>query len=138
MTAKEYLSRKYNLDKLIESMEYQLLELETMIHGGAINYGDKIQTSGRSSTEGLMCKAVDLKSQINDRIKEKLLVIEEIMITISRVGDNTLEYILLERYVHYKEWEKIAIELGYNIRHIYKLHRESLEKIQKIIDENIV
>ncbi|MDY5479013.1 MAG: hypothetical protein SPG13_00985 [Peptostreptococcus porci] len=119
-------------------MEYQLLELETMIHGGAINYGDKIQTSGRSSTEGLMCKAVDLKSQINDRIKEKLLVIEEIMITISRVGDNTLEYILLERYVHYKEWEKIAIELGYNIRHIYKLHRESLERIQKIIDENIV
>lgn len=138
MTAKEYLSRKYNLDKLIESMEYQLLELETMIYGSAINYGDKIQTSGRSSTEGLMCKAVDLKSQINDRIKEKLLVIEEIMITISRVGDNTLEYILLERYVHHKEWEKIAIELGYNIRHIYKLHRESLEKIQKIIDENIV
>ena len=38
---------------------------------------------------------------------------------------------LLElRYLCFKSWEDVAQELGYNVRHIYRLHDEAVEQIK--------
>src|SRR3712207_7453095 len=68
--AKEHLQRIYLIKKNIKTLEDQLMEIDTKIKGGAINYSEKVQTSGRGSTESLMCIAVDL--QYKDRKSTRL------------------------------------------------------------------
>lgn len=34
------------------------------------------------------------------------------------------------RYLRYMTWEQIAVELEYNVRHIYRMHYDALSKIQ--------
>jgi len=44
--------------------------------------------------------------------------------------DNTEHQTLLElRYLCFKTWEQIAVDMGYNVRHVYRLHDEAIENI---------
>jgi DNA-directed RNA polymerase specialized sigma subunit len=52
------------------------------------------------------------------------------IIRVIKMVENPEYRILLElRYLCFKEWRDIADELGYSIRHIYRMREEALEKI---------
>jgi len=45
--------------------------------------------------------------------------------------ENTEYQILLEkRYLCFHTWEQIGVDMGYNVRHLYRIHEEALEKVQ--------
>lgn len=134
--AKEHLQRIYLIKKNIKTLEDQLMEIDTKIKGGAINYSEKVQTSGRGSTESLMCIAVDLQYKINSIIGDKLKLTDEIMGNIYKINDNTLEIILKLRYIDCFTWEKISSEVGFSRGQVHRLHGKALEKYAKIIEKN--
>ena len=54
----------------------------------------------------------------------------EITHVIKKVDDTECALLLELRYLCYKTWEQIAVELGYDIRHIYRLHHFALQKVE--------
>ena len=78
-------------------------------------------TSGCSSSsvspisKAPMMRLVELKKDIIRRIKA--------------VESAELQTILELRYLSYMRWEEIAIELGYGIDNVFRLHRNALDEI---------
>ncbi|MCD8365821.1 MAG: DUF1492 domain-containing protein [Clostridiales bacterium] len=52
------------------------------------------------------------------------------MVQVIKAVENTeFQTILEKRYLCFMSWEQIAVDLGYNVRHLYRLHEEALEKV---------
>ena len=54
---------------------------------------------------------------------------KDIIRRINAVDSAELQTILELRYLSYMRWEEIAIELGYGIDNVFRLHRNALDEI---------
>lgn len=54
---------------------------------------------------------------------------KEIMAVVKAVDDMECQTLLELRYLCFKSWEQIAVDMGYNVRHVYRLHDEALLKV---------
>ncbi|MDU1264548.1 MAG: hypothetical protein E6970_01845 [Peptostreptococcus sp.] len=133
MTAKQWLQRVFLINKEIRSLYEELEELNAIAEGGAIEYKERVQTSGNTSREDVMCKIADLKDGINTMIMGKLEIITEISLKIASIDDIEIEPVLRRRYILCQPWEKIAVELSYSIRKVYDLHGKGLKKIEQLL-----
>ena len=52
------------------------------------------------------------------------------MSAIERVNDCTLRKLLIKRYLQFKTWEQIAVEMNYSWRQIVRLHGKALQKVK--------
>lgn len=43
--------------------------------------------------------------------------------------------VIEKRYLCCASWEQIAVDLGYSIQHIYRLHDAALEKIEQVLKD---
>jgi hypothetical protein len=124
MTAKEYLSQAYRLDQRINSKLEQVASLNELatkcthtITGMPRNPGH-----GTSTTAEVVTKIVDLQADINRDI-DCLVDLKREIVGVIKAVDNTECQTLLElRYLCFKSWEQIAVDMGYNVRHVYRLH----------------
>jgi hypothetical protein len=124
MTAKEYLSQAYRLDQRINSKLEQVASLNELatkcthtITGMPRNPGH-----GTSTIAEVVTKIVDLQADINRDI-DCLVDLKREIVGVIKAVDNTECQTLLElRYLCFKSWEQIAVDMGYNVRHVYRLH----------------
>jgi hypothetical protein len=124
MTAKEYLSQAYRLDQRINSKLEQVASLNELatkcthtITGMPRNPGH-----GTSTIAEVVTKIVDLQADINRDI-DSLVDLKREIVGVIKAVDNTECQTLLElRYLCFKSWEQIAVDMGYNVRHVYRLH----------------
>ena len=66
----------------------------------------------------LICKLVQMKKDIVHKIK---------------AVQNTEYQTLLElRYLCFKSWEQIAVDMGYELRWLYRLHHRALDAVTEI------
>ena len=134
--AKTYLSQLHRLDKLIDNKLAELNSLkELSISISAIAYDeDKVQTSGPSDKAGnIIAKIVDLEKDINRDIDRLIDIKKEVMITIDKIEDHDLRCLLQYRYLQFKTWESIAVEMGYSYQWVHKLHSKALEEVENLI-----
>lgn len=135
LDAKEYLKQVYKIDLSIKALEMEIEELNALAEGGSINYDERVQTSGRASTESIMCSIVDNKSKLYDLLNKKLKIKAEVSDKIYRVKDSKYtqlyQSILFDRYIRCIGWEKMADEMGYSVRRIHELHGNALESFRK-------
>ena len=60
-----------------------------------------------------------------------LAALNELMFDrIKAVESTELQTVLELRYLSYMRWEEIAIELGYGIDNVFRLHRNALDEIK--------
>lgn len=132
MTAKEYLSQARYLDERIDTKIRQVSQLKGLATKCTATITDVPGNPnlGKSRVEEIVCKIVDLESEINGDIDRLVDLVREIREVIMRVDSIEEQMLLEKRYLCYESWEKIAVEMNFNIRHIFRLHRESLKKIQ--------
>ena len=124
MTAKEYLSQAYRLDQRINSKLEQVASLNELatkcthtVTGMPRNPGH-----GTSTIAEVVTKIVDLQADINRDI-DSLVDLKREIVGVIKAVDNTECQTLLElRYLCFKSWEQIAVDMGYNVRHVYRLH----------------
>jgi hypothetical protein len=133
MTAKEYLSQAYLLDKTIAADKRkleQLRELSTSL--GSQDYTkDKVQSSiaGDKLSE-TVTSIVDLQNKINREIGKLVILESEIRDRINQIPNPDYRYILLMRYINREKWEQIALDLHYSYRHTTKLHGKALKNLK--------
>ena len=134
MTAKEYLSQAYRIDQRINSKIEQIASLRELSLKTTTTLSDMPKgTRNVHSKEKIITKMMDLENEINADIDE-LVDIKQTIVSVIKAVDNTEYQTLLElRYLCFKQWEQIAVTMGYTLRHLYKLHSAALKNCEEII-----
>ena len=131
MTSKEYLNQAYWLDRRIDSKLEQLSSLKAMATKTTSAMSDEVVSSTRNvhSMQDVIAKIVDMQTEINMDIDRLVDLKSEIMHVIKEVKNPEHQTLLELRYLCFKSWEYVAEQMGYNVRHIYRLHDEAVEQI---------
>ena len=85
-----------------------------------------------STMEETIAKIIDLQAEINRDIDRLVDLKKELFSTIKAVGDTEFQTILEKRYLCFQSWEKISVEMGYDLRWLYRLHGKALDVVREI------
>ena len=131
MSTKDYLSQTYRIDQRINSKLAQVMCLRDLLSKatGTLSGAPKAATPNLHSMEDTIAKMVDLENEINEDIDALVDLKAEIMRCIKRVDNPEYQTLLELRYLCFKHWEEIAVELGYTQRHLLRIHDLALESI---------
>ena len=131
MTTKEYLSQAYRLDQRINSKLEQVVSLNELatkctstLTGMPCNPNHATSTMADAIT-----KIVDLQAEINRDIDSLVDLKRDMVRAIKAVGNPEYQTLLELRYLCFKTWEQIAVDMGYNVRHVYRLHDEAVSSL---------
>jgi DNA-directed RNA polymerase specialized sigma subunit len=128
MSTKDYLSQAYRIDQRINSKLAQVMSLRDLLGKatGTLSGAPKAATPNSHSMEDTIAKMVDLENEINEDIDALVDLKKEIMLQIKRVENTEYQTILELRYLCFKRWEEVSVELGYSMQHLFRLHDEAL------------
>ncbi|MDU5253345.1 hypothetical protein [Anaerococcus vaginalis] len=135
MNAKEYLKQAFYLDKRINSKLEQVESLNALATKATSTLSDmpKSPNRGSSKLEDTIVKIIDLQEEINRDIDKLVDLKAEMVGTIKQIQNKELQVILEKRYLCYETWEKIAVDMNYDIRHIHRLHNLGLKETSNLI-----
>ena len=132
MTAKEWLMRGWRIDREIEALEYTRRETWDRLTSATVSYtGEPAQGSDPHRYDRL----IELDETINRRIDQLVDTKQEIIDAIAQVSDSRCRTLLTERYVSFKTWEQIAVDMGYSFRWTMRVHGQALLAIAPIIEK---
>ena len=132
MTVKEYLGQAYRLDQRINSKLEQVASLNELATKctSTLTGMPRNPNRGTSTMADAVGKIVDLQAEINRDI-DRLVDLEREMVSLIKAVDNTGYQTLLElRYLCFKTWEQISVDMGYSIQHIYRLREKAYDEIR--------
>lgn len=131
MTAKEYLSQAYRLDKRIDSKIEQLKSLNLLATKCTSTLSDmpKSQSISNSRLEDTVVKIVDLQEEINRDIDSLVDLKRDIVKTIKSVQNPEYQIILELRYLCFKTWEEIAVQMNCSIDNVFKIRKNALKSV---------
>ena len=134
MTIKEYLSQAYRIDQRINSKIEQVKRLHDLATKATSTISETCPCNfgNRQRMESNIVDIVDLEREINEDIDKLLDVTKAIMAIIKRVKNPEYQTLLELRYLCFKKWEQIAIDMDYDLRYIHKLHLRALSMCKKI------
>ena len=124
---KEYLCSYKNLCKKLQSLEDQLISLREVEQSAKIQKLSDMPKGGKQTDlsdimvriEVLLTKIVHVRSEC---IMRKI-VIESY---ITDMKDGTECSLLHKRYIEFKTWEQICVEMGYSWKQIHRIHGNAL------------
>ena len=129
MTAKEYLNQAYRLDQRIDAIIAQVASLNDLATKCTATLSDMPKNPNRGATTmaDAVDKIVDLQREINSDIDRLVDLKREIVRVIKAVGNPEYQTLLEKRYLCFMAWEQIAVDMGYELRYLHKLHVRALE-----------
>ena len=130
MTAKTYLSQARYLDMRIKSKLQQIDSLNELATTctSVLTGMPRNPSASVSHMADAVCKIVDLQADINHDIDMLVDLKKEIMGVIKAVANPEHQTLLEKRYLCFLSWEKIAVDMGYDLRYIHKLHTRALDE----------
>ena len=131
MTAKEYLNQAYRLDQRINSKLEQVMSLRDLTTKATATMSDMPSGGSRNAyrMQDIIGKIIDLENEINRDIDTLVNLKRELVATIKAVSDPECQTLLELRFLCFKTWEQIAVEMDYSIQHIYRLRNRALKMI---------
>ncbi|AND85581.1 DUF1492 domain-containing protein [Clostridium tyrobutyricum] len=138
MTAKQYLSQAYRIDQRINSKLEQIVSLRALAAKATSTLSDTLPSGTRNvhSMEDIIAKMVDLENEINADIDTLVDLKREFVFIIKKISNPEYQTLLELRYLCFKTWEQIAVEMGYGLRYIHKLHGKALENCEMNLKED--
>ena len=131
MTARQYLGQAYRLDQRIKSKLIQL----SLLRDNAMNITTNlkeitVQTShDNTKMENTILKIMQQEKEIDDEIDRLVNLKSEVRRVIGEVPIIEYQLLLELRYLCFRSWEEIAVEMGYSIDYVFKVHRKALEMV---------
>jgi len=131
MTAKEYLNQAYRLDQRINSKLEQVMSLRDLTTKATATMSDMPGSASPNvhRMQDIIVKIVDLENDINTDIDRLVDLKREMVATIKAVSDPECQTLLELRFLCFKTWEQIAVDMGYSIQHIYRLRDKALKLV---------
>lgn len=132
MTAKEYLSQAYRLDQRINSKIEQVASLNDLATKCTSTLTGMPRNPNRagSTMADAVGKIIDLQNEINRDIDRLVDLKREIVTVIKAIENPEYQTLLEKRYLCFLTWEKIAVDMGYDLRWLYRIHKRALDEIR--------
>ena len=144
MNAKQYLRQLRRLNNIVQSKLDDVEALRSLAQ--RITYvpkNIKVQESiPEDKFSELIAKIVDLQEKINDDVDKLLDLKLKITNEIDSLDNDEYKLLLMLRYLNFKTWEEIAVEMGCSYQWVHVLHGRALiyfqEKVQfsETLDSN--
>lgn len=137
MKAREFLNQAYKLNQRINSKLEQVAVLNDLAlkATSTITGMPRSSNSGESKTSDAIVKIIDLQDEITRDVDELVDVKREIMHVIKAVDDIDCRLLLEMRYLCYRTWEQIAVDMDYCIDNVFRLHRKSLRLVKEVLEK---
>lgn len=135
MWAKEYLQQLRRLDTVIDQKIKELDDLRSMSTSvGSIDYSkERVQTSpsGDAPFVKIVNKMIELDEEINRDIDDFVDRKHKIINEIQSLENTKHIQILFKKYVEYKTFEQISVEMNYTYQYIVLLHGYALKEFSQ-------
>jgi hypothetical protein len=134
LTAKEYLSQAYRIDQRINSKLEQVQSLRELATKATTTLSDMPRSASPNvhRMQDFIAKALDLESEINADLCRLIDTKREIVTAVKCVENRELQTLLELRYLCFKTWEQIAVDLHFDLRWVHRLHGRALEEVEAI------
>lgn len=134
MNAKQYLRQVRRLDNIVNAKLQQVEMLRAMTTRMTANLTtDKVQESNiPDKISTLICKIVDLEKEIINDVDKLIDLKAEIMRKIDSIQNDNYRLLLTLRYLNFKSWEQIAVEMGFTFQWVHELHKRALIEFEKV------
>ena len=135
LSAKEFLKQARHIDQRINSKLEQVQSLRELATKATATLSDmpRSATPNIHWMEDVICKMMELESEINADIDELINTKHEVMAVIKMVERPEYQSLLELKYLCMKTWEEVAAELGYVYRQITRMHGYALEQVDAIL-----
>ena len=142
MTAKEYLSQAYKLDKQADMIIQKADALRKSLYGRGQNSESGKSTPSGDSLAKAIARVMDYEHKADEIIDKLIDMRIEIENAIASVPDPIQREVLERRYLMYQPFEGgydkktglyikgIDEAMGYSVRQVYRLHRYGLQKVK--------
>ena len=132
MTAKEYLLQIRFIDNRIAAKREQAQYFYDQATKCTTTWSDMPpgQPNGRSRMADYVMKMIELENEMTKEMMDLANLKKQIMDTINKIDNMEYKTILEERYLSFKSWEQISEDMGYTVRHIYRLHGRALLEVE--------
>lgn len=128
---KEYLKSYRNQCHKIRSLQEQKKGIiETMVSVKAQNYSDMPASSRISDLSDYMVKLEKIMLSIDNATAECMVIKIAIESAILKMKDGLESELLYKRYILFKSWELISVELGYERSQVYRIHGKALQHFE--------
>ena len=140
MTAKEYLSRAFDIERGIRVRREQLQYLKDLTER-ITTATDGVRVDGTAPQSRIAVtveKIVDLEQLIRRDAERMVRVYGEIQAVIDRIENPTYRVLLTWRYLCFKTWEQVSDEMHYSWQWVHKLHSRALKAAQEAIESDTI
>ena len=133
MKIKDYLNQAHRLDQRINSKLEQIASLHDLATKATVTYSDmpRNPNKGKSRIEECIMKIMELEEEINRDIDKLVDLKTDITHLIKMLDSHEYQILLEQRYLCFKSWEQISVDLGYSIQHTFRLHDEALKELSR-------
>ena len=135
LSAKDYLSQAYRIDQRINSKIEQVQSLRDLATKATATLSDVPPSKGTRNVhrmEDVIVKMMDLESSISKDLNRLIDLKHEIVTVIKCVESPELQTLLELRYLCFRTWEQIAVEINYDLRWVHRLHNRALSEVESI------
>ena len=129
MNPKEYMEAADRLRRRITRKENELLSLRATADGmTGMGSSDMPKTVSPDphKMEATVCRIIMLEGEIRGIRSELEHLVSEMRTEIEQVQDGDYRDVLTKRYLEFKPWRTIAVEMFISERQAYYIHREAL------------
>lgn len=134
MKAKEYLKKLQRLDTVTTQKISELGDLRMKLCSvGGIDYSkERVQTSpsGDASFVNAIGRITDLESEINREIDNFVDEKHKIINQIQGLKNSDYITLLFKRYVEFKKFETIAVEMNFTYQYVLNMHGYALREFE--------
>lgn len=137
MKIKEYLGQAYRIDHRINSKLEQISSLHDLATKATSTISDMPGSATRNihRMEDIIVKIMDLEEEVNKDIDALVDLKMDITHLIKLVDNHEYQIILEQRYLCFKTWEQISVDMGYSIQHTFRLHDKALKEVVRIYED---
>lgn len=131
MKIKEYLGQAYRIDHRINSKLDQISALHDLATKASSTVSDMPGSPNRNihKMEDVIVKIIALEEEVNQDIDELVDLKTDITHLIKTLENHEYQIILEQRYLCFKTWEQISVDMGYSIQHTFRLHDKALKAL---------
>lgn len=133
--AKGYLRKIELLDAHINNKLSDLTALWSMVTKVTATISPVVVSgSGNQDKLGdVVAKIIELQDEINRDIDKYVGAKREVSAVLEKLQDPDHVKVLHKRYMEYKPWEQIAVEVGCKYRNVHNIHGEALKAVDAIM-----
>lgn len=136
MTAKEFLQRGWKVDlEIRELLQAKEEAFARALHAGGGD-GERVQQSVDNRQESRNVEYANYSLHIDRKIDELCAIKDEILGIIMQVEDSALRTVLIARYINFKSWESIMVDMGYSWRQVMRMRARALEEVEQKMAHN--